>query len=480
MTMCNITKIMVQIGVTPVLAHIIGPRDFGLYSLALPSITFVMMLADGGLGQTLAREPEDHDATWSSAFWLLLGLGLLMALAVCAWSFPLAWIAHEQQLPPIMISLSLCVVLMTLSVTPSARLTRRGHIRDTAIIDLAANLVGSSLAIGFALLGAGVWSLAAQFISLYLVRAVGVNSLAFRRPQLVFNWKMIAPHTMVGGTILITKFAESIGRMLEPTFISRRFGTPSLGAYSLASQAAWSVAQSVNNPAGTALFVRALREDDPAELEQLHLRMIRVIALTTLPVTAIIAGAAPRLISDLLGEKWAATAFVMACIFPSQAVGTLGQLYSSVLYANGRTMTQTWITIGYSMLRVAAVAIPFGNWQTVPSLIAAANLAYFVVGVANAKFSLDWSMGRILRDLRGPAIASLLAAGTAAGLSHAVEETGLWVLVMVLGGAFAAFCVSLTICDLANVRRDVTMIQGFLVSHWPAPRGRKPAEIEAP
>lgn len=472
MTMCNIAKIAVQIGVTPILAHIIGPRDFGLYSLALPSIIFVMMLADGGLGQTLAREPEDQATTWSSAFWLLLGLGILMAAAVSLWSFPLSWIAHEQHLPPIMMTLSLCIVLMTLSVTPSARLTRRGRIQDAAVIDLAANVLGSGIAIGFALLGAGVWSLAAQFISLYLIRAIGVNTLAFRNPSLAFSWKAIAPHTMLGGSIVITKFAESIGRMLEPTFINRRFGAPSLGAYSLASQAAWSIVQSVNNPAGTALFVRSLGENDNAALEKLHLQMIRVISLTTLPATAIIAGAAPRLISDLLGEKWAATAFVIACIFPSQAIGTLGQLYSSVLYARGRTLTQTWITIAYSALRLAAVAIPFGDWGTVPISVAGANLAYFIIGVANAKFSLSWSTGHILRSLWGPLIASAIGAAAAVSLSRTITVSGLEGLTLVLLGAGLSFCIALVIVDFGNVRRDFQMAKLFLQARWPAKRDR--------
>ena len=116
MAACNGAKIGLQVTVMPLLARLLGPKSFGLYSLALPAVLFVMMLADAGLGQSLEREPEERTEVWSSAFWLLLLLGVALAIALSLWSIPLAALAHQPRLPQIMIPLSLSVVLLALAV----------------------------------------------------------------------------------------------------------------------------------------------------------------------------------------------------------------------------------------------------------------------------------------------------------------------------------------------------------------------------
>src|SRR5215472_6380821 len=78
----NLIKVGLQLVLLPVMARLLGPEEFGLYALVLPTIAFVTTLADGGLGTTLVREPESSSLVWSSAFWLLLMTG--SGLAICA------------------------------------------------------------------------------------------------------------------------------------------------------------------------------------------------------------------------------------------------------------------------------------------------------------------------------------------------------------------------------------------------------------
>src|SRR5262252_9299175 len=64
----NLIKVGLQLLLLPVMARLLGPEEFGLYALVLPTIAFVTTLADGGLGTTLVREPESSSFVWSSAF----------------------------------------------------------------------------------------------------------------------------------------------------------------------------------------------------------------------------------------------------------------------------------------------------------------------------------------------------------------------------------------------------------------------------
>ncbi|MBV9561730.1 MAG: oligosaccharide flippase family protein, partial [Bradyrhizobium sp.] len=75
----SVAKIAIQLLLLPVMGRLLGPDEFGVFALALPVITFVILLADGGLGASLAREDESSTLVWSSAFWALLLMGFALA-----------------------------------------------------------------------------------------------------------------------------------------------------------------------------------------------------------------------------------------------------------------------------------------------------------------------------------------------------------------------------------------------------------------
>jgi len=80
----NILKAVLQLLLLPVMARLLGPNEFGLYALALPTISLVTLLADGGLGNTLVREEESSTLVWSSAYWALLFMGISLAFGSSA------------------------------------------------------------------------------------------------------------------------------------------------------------------------------------------------------------------------------------------------------------------------------------------------------------------------------------------------------------------------------------------------------------
>jgi O-antigen/teichoic acid export membrane protein len=461
MAFCNAGKIGVQLLLMPLIARLLGPSAYGVYSLAMPSIIFVLMLADAGLGQSLAREDEAHEVVWSSAFWLLLGVGCVLAVLLALWSLPFAALAHQPALPAVMAPLSLTIVLLALSVLPSARLTRRSNIALYSLIDLGANLLASAVALAAAVLHAGVWSLVIQMLTLYGLRALALNLVAFRMPKAIFNWRAVAPHTLVGGGIVATKFTDSMGRLLETGFVSRRFNAAAVGAYGFSNQAAWSMVQAGANPVWTALYVRALQQRSSARLEQLYHSLLRLVVVLTLPATLLVAATSTQLVLRFLGPSWSGSVLLIALVFPSQALGSAGQLAGAALYAQGRTLPQTIVAVIYSSLRIGAVLIPFGGWPAVAIYLAGANLAYFALGLLNARLALKWSLSGVFGAIGGPMLASLAAALAA----HLVIERLPPTLVSLIGSGVlgvAVFVAVLCLLDGRRVGQDLESILGML------------------
>ena len=163
----NVLKIGLQLIMLPLMARLVGPSEYGLYTLAMPAVLLAMTLADGGFGASLARESDTDTELWSSALWVLLGTGILFASITSVASLVLAAVANEARLPAVMSALSGCLVIYTVSVPFSARLMRAGRIAVAPIGDIVGNITGAACALALAVFGMGVWSLVAQALVTY-------------------------------------------------------------------------------------------------------------------------------------------------------------------------------------------------------------------------------------------------------------------------------------------------------------------------
>ena len=457
---CNAAKLCLQLLIVPVIARFLGPADYGIYTLAMPSIQLVLMLADGGLGQSLSREDERNEVVWSSAFWLLLALGASLTALVAAWSLPLSIIGHQPALPQYMAPLSVSVFFLALCVCPGARLTRRARVATSSLLDLMATLIASAAAVVAAIFHAGVWSLVIQLSLGWGIRAAAFNLVAFKRPRLVFNWRSVASHSAVGGGIIVTKLIDSAARMLETALISLRFGAADLGAYGFVQQVASSLTQSIFSPIWMGLYVRMLHLKSSREAEVLYHQCLRLIIIVSLPTCLIIGLNANILTEDLLGKSWIGGAFAMALIIPSTALSSSAQLSSAALYAKGVIRPLIVVSSINAALRCSAVSLPFTSFDGMIVLVMVSNILMFAVGLINTRLALGWSIISALNALRGPLLASA-AAGVEAELviSRCPPALSTFVISGVMGGF--AFITVLCASDWRRLRADFDVVRSL-------------------
>lgn len=468
----NGIKIVVQLVLLPLMAHLLGPAEFGLYALALPTVSFFSVLADAGLGNSLAREDEASTAVWSTAFWVLLGTGIALALVVSGWGVLLAGFAHEPRLSPLMAFLSVSFVLITMSVLPSARLTRRGNLVTYAVADVVATVVGATLAVTLAVAGAGAWSLAIQYVVGYAVRAVVLNAVAFHRPALVFQPRRLGQHITTGSAVLGSRLFDFAGRLVENAVYGRSFGAAALGTYTFANQAPRFICEAAQNPVWAALFAHALHAE-PAAIAALHRTLVRLLASVLFPVALLLSAAAPALVPLMLGEKWRSAAVFIQILVPVYAFAAAAAPSGAVLLASGRNAAMFGIAAAASIARVMAVAA--GLW------VGPAGVVYGVA-VSTVVFSLAMfaapapattaSTVRLMGGMAAPAVAAV-----AGGLvCHGV---------LAWPGGLAALALSLTLGGLTYLGLMAVLDGRRLREDWGTlrrliPRGRRRAAAETP
>ncbi len=402
MTGANIVKIGIQFAMLPIMARLIGPGSYGLYALALPTITFMLMVADGGLGNSLARERPEARAVWASAFWAVHGLALLLACAVVGWSFLLAYITNQPQLPALMAALSIALLFVASSVLPMARMLRQGRLHVGASADLVATVVGAGLGIFLAFDGCGTWALVGQYIVTFAIRAAIMNAVAFERPAFIFDLGLLRPHLMLGGSIVATKLADYAGRITENTLITSILGTSILGAYGFANQIPRFLCESASNPLWAILYVQAVQKSHQAATRAYY-EFSRALGIVLFPVTALAALASSRMIEVLLGPAWHSAALPLSLLLATSAFPAIGGLTSALLYAKGRGDMQLLISGTLICGRVLAVlAAGFLGLIGVAAVLGAINVTYSVIAVMVPARVIGVSPSILLRGLVAP------------------------------------------------------------------------------
>ena len=457
----NVVKVGLQLLLLPVMARLLGPDEFGVYALALPTVSFVALLADGGLGQTLAREPETSSEVWSSAFWFLLFTGCVLALGASVFGLFLGHIVQQPRVSAMIALLSLSLLFLVLSVPAAARLTRRRNLGVGAAAELAANLIGAVIAVALAMSGAGAWSLVAQYLATYAIRAVVLNLSAFEMPQLAFSMSAIRPHMASGGMLIGTRLTEYIGRVGENVLIDRIFGTALLGSFTFANQISRFATETVGNVSWAALYVQALTADR-ASVADIHRRLCRMLAGILFPATFLAAAAAPELIDALLGPKWSGLALLLRILLPISALQVIAVQAGPILLAIDRFEIFFGCSVGLGIARIAAVCA--GPWIGLAGVVAAmagVTLLYFAVLVTLSAPLTGCRVSPMLRGLAGPALSSLVAAGACLAMLHWLTPSLAATLVSLAAG-LAVFTAAMFVVDRKGLTDDWDVVRRLI------------------
>ena len=449
----NIIKVGLQLLLLPVMARLLGPSEFGVYALALPTVSFVALLADGGLGATLAREPESNSRVWSSAFWLLLLAGIILSLGASVFGLFVSYMASQPRVASMIAVLSLSIIFLVLAVPPSARLARRKNLGAGAFAELVANVMGAAVAVVLALRDAGAWSLVAQYLTIYASRSIILNLAVLRWPTLEFSFSVVKIHLTAGGLIVSARLVDYASRAGENVLVGRIFGTPVLGSYTFANQISKFAGETVGNVTWGALYVQALTSDRRT-IAEIHRKLCRLVAAILFPATFLAASAAPELVGSLLGAKWTELTPMLRILLPVAAFWTVANQSTAMLLAVNRFDIAFRCGVALSLGRLLVICC--GMWIGLLAAVyavAGVTLLYITTLLLLAAPVTGCSPIAMLRGLVGPTCSSLAAATACLFLLQRAPATLGWTIICLLIG-IGVFACSMLVIDRKDLVED--------------------------
>lgn len=389
-------KVIIQLFTLPIMAKLIGPSEFGLYALAFPIISFSLVLADAGFGVSLARESEEKTDIWSSAFWMINVICLLIFIFNVAVVLFLNAIINRPDLATILLLLSPGILIFALSVIPTARLIKRSKLAYLSASDLFSTLSGAAFGLSLASMGAGAFSLVGQYIGALFIKSLLINLAAFEVPAWKFDISLVREHCAIGGRIVISKLLELAGKFFENLLFERYFGSSALGYFTFAQQVSRFICEAAANPLWGAFYAYAISSTDE-KVVLLHARLTRLMLSFLFPVCCVLAASAPTLFGLVLGNKWLEAAPFIKYIAPFYSLAVVAELSGAVLLSRGRNQSLVWCVFSLTTLRIGAILL--GSIVGIDMVLLILGLIY-VLYSGLLVFSLKTTSGLNIKVMR--------------------------------------------------------------------------------
>ncbi|ETX13171.1 hypothetical protein OCH239_12945 [Roseivivax halodurans JCM 10272] len=348
-----------QVLVLPVLARHLTVEDFALMALAMSVVIFAGVLSDAGLGRSLIRSPVYNQAEWSTVFWLLaaVGGGLFLGVVIAApvWS----WIFAAPALWPVLSLLACVPFLQALSAAHNAEIERREDYALIARIHLIAAVVGLMVAVGLALVGAGLWALVLQQLVLAGVRFAGLAFFSNFRPSLVFSRDLIGPHLRFARDTVTTSLLATLQGQAATLAVGKLLGTGALGIFAMMQRFARLPQFGLVGPLSTVIYVRMAKAQASLErLVEIYLASTRLIATILFVPLALIAVSGDAIFPVFLGAQWASVAPVFALAIPGIVIeATTITCLVCLFRALGRTDLQFRLVLEGTLLQVPLMVV---------------------------------------------------------------------------------------------------------------------------
>lgn len=433
-----------------VLARLLVPADFGLLTLGLLCINYLSSIQDLGVGAAVVQHRRDDADTRATAF-VLTGL-VTVGLAAAAYaSAPLVGAFFgEPQLPPVVRALAGVLVVSGLASVPRALLQRRLDFRRRLVPEVAGAVVKSGLAIGLAVVGAGVWSLVWGQLAGAAVTTVTYFVATGWWPRLGWDAAFARSCVRFGLPVAaVGLLAVAIGNV-DYLVVGRRLGDVALGFYMMAYRLPELVVLNFLAVASQVLFPALSRlQDDPERLRRGFLYALRHVTLFTTLTGGLLACVAADLVVGVFSATWAPAVDAARLLGGYLVLYAFSYPAGDVYKASGRPWILT--CTGVAQLAVLLPLLWFTSHWGITG-VAAGMVIFGAVAVPTKLFIVlrltELRVGDLVRASRASLAGGAALAVATLGLAQLLPDFAplFRAVVLCLAGA-AAFALAVRVAD---------------------------------
>jgi PST family polysaccharide transporter len=349
---------LVTIAVTAVVAHILTPRDFGVFTVALTAYLIVSSLGELGIASCLIRADLDIDAMAPTMVTVSLTASTLFAGAMAV-SAPhiAAALGSADATEPVRV-MALVVLINGFLAVPGAQLTRDFK-QDKLFLANAISLIPSTaVLLLLAKSGDGAMAFAWSRVAAQLV----IGCVMFASvPKHYGPGIARGPLSVLfrfGLPLAGANFVNFILLNVDYAFVGHLMGAVALGIYMLAfnlASAPGLLLGTVINSIAMPAFSRVKHDLDL--LRNAMASALRAVSLILMPMCGLMMALARPLVLTLYGARWSAAAGVLSILSLYGAISIICILFANMLTSLGKAKFTLFVQLLWLSALVPAMAL---------------------------------------------------------------------------------------------------------------------------
>jgi len=327
-----------QFFVSILLARLLSPEDFGVIAMLYVFIGLASLFIDCGFSSALVQRQDITLTDESTVFFFNLGMGALMALALCAAA---PWIATFFELP-ILLNLTYVMALnLFISAFGSIHntlLTKALDFKTIMKVGMGATSCSGLMAVLMAWWGFGVWSLAWQTLLSSLVTVALLWWWHPWRPRWEFSLFSLSRLFRFGSFLMLSSLLDVLYTRLYAVLIGKFFSARELGFYTRADTTQHLPTNVLKNVLNRVAFpVFSMAAADKAKLVRGLRKVLMAMMLINIPAMLGMMVLAEPLVLTLFGSKWLPSVPFLQVLCLAGALWPLHLVNLNVLKAQGRS-----------------------------------------------------------------------------------------------------------------------------------------------
>lgn len=347
---------------TIILARLLAPVDFGLFGVAVVTLTVLDLLSQAGLSRALVQRRGDITRYLNTVWTVQVTRGLLVAALLALAAVPAARFFEQPAASALMWTLALAMAIEGLANVGVLNLERDLEFRGRFLHLFSGSIADFVVAVSAALLIGNAWALAYGYLAGASVRA-GVSYLVHPyRPRLAFDRLMAAELWGYGRWVWLGTILVLLATQGDDLFVAKALGLTALALYQMAYLFSNSLAtEIVHVISGVTFPAFSEVQKRPGQLLRSFLISFDVNLSLLLPATTGILLLGSDFVRIALGEQWmgmVTTLYILSGAGLARAILATG---ASLLHAVGRPDVEVRVN-AVRVVALAAVLWPLG-WK---------------------------------------------------------------------------------------------------------------------
>lgn len=393
----------IKFAIQIILARLLLPKDFGIIGMITVFIAISQSFIDSGFTNALIRENEPTQEDYSTVFYFNLFMAIVMYAILFVFSVDISNFFKEPQLIGILRVIALVLIINSFGLIQKTMLTKNINFKIQTRISIISSVLSGVIAIIFAYVGFGVWSLVIQTLVMQFIQSLLLILWNRWVPSLVFRMQSFKKFFGFGWKLVLSGIINTLYNNLYFLIIGKVFSAVELGYYTnaqklrdVASQSITASVQKVSYP------VLSTIKEDENNLRYVYKKIIKTSVYVNFPLMIGLAAIAKSFIVLIFGSKWINSIVYFQVLCFSGMLYPLHAINLNILQVKGRSDLFLGLEIIKKIIGVISIAIvlyfKLGIMGLIWALVINSYIAYFINSYYSAEL-LDYSTIQQIKDV---------------------------------------------------------------------------------